>query len=1493
MSTKILKPKQALNKAFLKVKPNRNEIESFKSNLIQLIDHSNEIESEEFHKNLVIDFLKKTYYDPNHYINTKGRNDLVIHNGDKAKSTVGVIIEAKKPTNKSEMPKAFANPAKNNSESEQMRSPTNINYKAFQELVLYYLRERITHKNLEVKHLIVTNINEWFIFDAQNFDRHFAQNKELVKQFEEFEGGRLAETKTDFFYKHIAEPEIEKVKAQIDFTYFDIRSYDKPLRNTDKKDEAKLIALFKLLSPEHLLKLPFANDSNSLDKRFYSELLHIIGLTETKEGGKKLIGRSKAGERNSGSILEDAIIQLDSLDKLSQLEKPSQYGNTSEERLFSVGLELSITWVNRVLFLKLLEAQLITYHKGDKSYAFLNKKNIHDWDDLNSLFFQVLAKKTEERNEDVKALFAKVPYLNSSLFEPTAMEQRAIMINFLKNEKTIPVISSTVLKNEQGEKFTGSLTTLDYLFKFLDAYDFASEGSEEIQEDNKTLINASVLGLIFEKINGYKDGSFFTPGFITMYMCRETIRKAVLQKFQEALKNLTPSPSPQKRGEFDQVKLGRDKIDPVLLQNARDLRKNATHAEDFLWQLIRNRKLLGFKFRRQHPVGQKFILDFFCQELMLGIELDGGYHQELGQAEHDEGRTYELKELGIRILRFSNEEAIWETEKIFEAVKHHSETILSSLSTGRGGEGEGQKTRALNSLEDVYDIIGPNELFSYPEANTLVNSIKICDPAVGSGHFLVSALNEIIAVKNDLKILQDRSGKRLKEYQVEVVNDELIVTDEDGELFEYHPTNKESQRIQETLFHEKQAIIENCLFGVDINPNSVKICRLRLWIELLKSAYYKSPSLQTSLPEGERLSSLPPASPKGKEPTFLSFGRGIEGEEPFRELETLPNIDINIKCGNSLVSRFGLDEDLSQALKKSRFSIDAYRIAVDRYRNAESKEEKREMENLINTIKSDFRSEIANNDPKVKRKAKLGGELYNLTMQTGLFEESTKDKKVRLVRVEKVSAELNKLETEIEEIKANQIFENAFEWRFEFPEVLNDNGDFVGFDVVIGNPPYIRQEEFSVLKPYLQNRFKTFAGTADLYVYFVELSMNLLKNSGNFVFIIPNKWMRAGYGKALRNYVKTFNLHELLDFGDLQVFEEATTYPLIIGLGKSTPAEKFTAVNLDTLNFPLGMDNYLDDNRIEVLIEGLSADGWTLTDSKSQQLLLKLKSQGVPLSEYVDGKIYRGILTGLNEAFVIDQETKDRLIAEDARSAEVIKPFLAGRDIKRYQQPKSDKYLILFPKGFTIKSNLPDEDPNKINQVNEPPRYGYMNYDPAWEWLQNNYPAIANYLKPFEKAAKKRTDQGDFWWELRACDYYDEFEKEKIMLPDISIKAEALMDDNGMYSVNTAYIIPKADKYLLALINSSMVHFFYSNLTSTIRGSYLRFIRQYLAQIPVIEPPLEIRERIEILVYQIIAIKMKSSIENTLTTENEIDKLVYELYGLSEEEIEIVEGGER
>src|SRR5699024_1885847 len=242
---------------------------------------------------------------------------------------------------------------------------------------------------------------------------------------------------------------------------------------------------------------------------------------------------------------------------------------------------------------------------------------------------------------------------------------------------------------------------------------------------------------------------------------------------------------------------------------------------------------------------------------------------------------------------------------------------------------------------------------------------------------LVSSLNEMIAVKNDLKILQDRQGRRLKEYHVEVENDELIVTDEDGDLFQYNPNNRESQRIQETLFHEKQTIIENCLFGVDINSNSVKICRLRLWIELLKNAYYKSADHS-------------------------------DENDHYRVLETLPNIDINIKTGNSLISRFDLDSDLKEDLKSRKWNIDSYRIAVSTYRRAKSREEKRQMEALIDEIKSDFRSENNRNDPKVRRLQRLSGELMQMTTQGQHFAMDKKEKASWDKKVSDLTKKINK-----------------------------------------------------------------------------------------------------------------------------------------------------------------------------------------------------------------------------------------------------------------------------------------------------------------------------------------------------------------------------------------------------------------------------------------------------------------------------------------------------
>ena len=269
MKLRILKIRETLNKAYLKLPPTRSQIDTFKNNYEYLLNQVKESEGEEFHKNEISEFLKKTYYTPNHYINTRGRYDLVIHNGKNSTSSVGVIIECKSPGNISEMP-----------------SINDIKSKAIYELILYYLRERITNKNLELKHLIATNLYDWFIFDSHEFEKHFANNKKLVKQFTDFEAGRSSGKDTSFFYYSIAEPFIEALEDEIKFTHFVFNDYEPIIKNGIPSDDYDLIPLYKILSPEHLLKLPFINDSNSLDKGFYHELLHIIGLQETKEVGQ-------------------------------------------------------------------------------------------------------------------------------------------------------------------------------------------------------------------------------------------------------------------------------------------------------------------------------------------------------------------------------------------------------------------------------------------------------------------------------------------------------------------------------------------------------------------------------------------------------------------------------------------------------------------------------------------------------------------------------------------------------------------------------------------------------------------------------------------------------------------------------------------------------------------------------------------------------------------------------------------------------------------------------------------------------------------------------------------------------------------------------------------------------------------------------------------------------------------------------------------------------
>jgi len=1213
MNLKILSPKQSLNKAYLKEKISRTDIELFKVHFTALTDKINDKGDEEHLKSLIADFLKLTWYNTSqHQINPIGKNDLVIHTGKSPADPYGVILEVKRPANTGEM-----------------ISEGKANVKAFHELVLYYLDERITHNRNELKQLIVTNIYHWYIIDANEFDKKIYRNTAIKKLYDL----KKSDNKDNpWFYDELRKLFDNHADLTIDATFFDLREYKKIIANASRQDDKGLIPLYKILSPVHLLKLPFANDSNTLQPKFYSELLHLIGLYEYKEGSKKLISRKKDDERNPGSLLENTIAQLERHDKISRVEKPSQYGDTYEQRLYAVALELVITWINRILFLKLLEAQLINYHKGDKGdreYTFLTKEKIKDFDDLDQLFFSVLAKRASERTVAIQKLFGKVPYLNSSLFEPTELEQQTFFINSLENDAALPFISATVLKDANGKTLKGALDTLDYLFAFLNAYDFSSEGAEAIQEDNKQLINASVLGLIFEKINGYKDGSFFTPGFITMYMCRETIRRAVVQKFNEA-------------------------------------------------------------------------------------------------------KGWDCKEYSA----------------LFDRVKDKK------------------------------------------EANNIINSLKICDPAVGSGHFLVSALNEMIAIKSDLRVLTDREGRGMHHYGIEVVNDELIITDEDGDIFEYNPNSKESQRVQETLFHEKQTIIENCLFGVDINPNSVKICRLRLWIELLKNAYYKADT---------------------------------------QELETLPNIDINIKVGNSLISRFGLDADLKQALRKSNYGIETYRAAVQQYRESKSKEEKREMERLINVIKNDFRTEISTNDPKVKLLDKKGNELYNKYNTDKLFIE--KPTMAQIKDRKKLEDEVNKLSAIIANIKNNKVYENAFEWRFEFPEVLNDDGDFLGFDVIIGNPPYINaldlkkiltQSEFDFYK----SNFKTAKGTVDIYVYFFELAVNLTRNLQFITYITPNRYLSASYGFGLRSHLlELVKYISVGDYSNVKVFKEASTYPIVTFLKKEKTINNYKFSSYTYIN---EIEEYkwreFDSSTLKYLNEFI----WGFILSDKFNLTKKIIDQSVPLSA-------AGIINATSTAGEAD--TYHNFINQTG-------------GFKLINTGTIDKYATTW--GY---EKLIDKGAKFLTP--------FLPFDK--ELLSKNRYEL--YSKPKLIVAKIAISAEVFF------DINGEY---------------ASINTNCLHTFKKGF----NPYYILGWLNSKLFQYTYKCFFEGLKmaGGYMLYSAPNLSNMYIKEAN-ELEQKLIIdTVLKITTLKNHDHHSDTSILENKIDQLVYQLYSLTEEEIKIVEG---
>lgn len=452
----------------------------------------------------------------------------------------------------------------------------------------------------------------------------------------------------------------------------------------------------------------------------------------------------------------------------------------------------------------------------------------------------------------------------------------------------------------------------------------------------------------------------------------------------------------------------------------------------------------------------------------------------------------------------------------------------------------------------------------------------------------------------------------------------------------------------------------------------------------------------------------------------------------------------------------------------------------------------------------------------------------------------------------------------------------GFDWAVEFAEVFHTVNGAGGFDIVLANPPYVRQELIKDQKPTLKRVYgNLYTGTADLYVYFYFRALQLLKPGGMLAFISSNKWLRAGYGQKLRVRLAEKNtLHSLIDFGDLPLFG-AIAYPLIVVARQQLPPDgdtgphALTAENLDILN------NLTDTAQAAPMIpqSSLRADGWQLVDTQTLGLMEKLRTGSTPLGEYVKGRFYYGIKTGFNEAFVIDQTTRDRLIAEDPRSAEIIKPWLRGRDVKRWCIEWAELYIIAIPKGSDKGINHP-----WIKAKTEAK---------ARAIFANTYPAIYRHLSQFEEQLRIRQDQGDYWWELRACAYYAELEKPKIIYPDIGKRPEFAFDNRKSYMGNTLYCIPDQAEFLLGILNSKVIEYFYLQISTQIQQGYLRFFTQYMEQLPVPVSSPTLRSDIESIVGELLALRGQGP--RVAELEAELNRLVYQAYDLTPAEIKLIE----
>ncbi|WP_181323806.1 type IIG restriction enzyme/methyltransferase [Helicobacter pylori] len=1171
--------------------PTKETIENFEKEINSLLGNAPRQDDEEFQKNEINSFLKNTY---GYRCNTNKKVDSAIYVDEE----VQVLIEVKALDKKTEFPKNRENPLS----------------KAFCQMVLYFLEEREKEKNNSLKHTIICNAHEFFLFDCKDL-LFLNEDKRIKKFYKNYAQKEGTDSSKPRFYEDLEQYLKEDFQGELRYTYFNLSD-----------DFKELPLIYQVLSQEVLLKQKKTLDANTLNKDFYEELLYILGLEEKNEKGKILIKPSHTQNSLSYALKE-------------------QYKNLDDEEVMA----LFIAWNNRILFLRLLESLLISFNHFEK--PFLTTDNFKDFNALNTLFFEVLAKKNSERLPAIKEnkILEKIPYLNSSLFDQTPLELKGYKIRSLNNEPLEIYPKSVLKKHEEYQEQKDSPLLLEYLFEFLRVYDFTTT-PKDIKDNQNTsesrLINPSVLGLVFEKLNGYKEGSFYTPSFITSYMCKESISQVVLDKF------------------------------------------NAIYQWD-----CENLKALRGKIDRN----------------------------------------------------FSNEKA-----------KEYLNTLLT---------------------------------------------LRVCDPAVGSGHFLVSALNEMVWVAHELGLIAS-----LHRYDLKLENDEIIIHyTPTGGIFNYkkaHSENDPHHHIQKELFELKKSIIENCLFGVDINPNSCEITKLRLWIELLKYSYY-------IFEEGKNTNAL----------------------------ETLPNIDINIKCANSLISRFSLHDDLKK-IPNIKAKIQEYKDLVAQYKdpNPLFPLNKTDLTNKIQDLKNTF--SLTLKDPKTKAelekaiekhikkynffalddKSLLDGLNYFIPSLFGTLKLSPKEEEEAFASYGRIRA----LRKKLDDALSGREYHNAFEWRFEFPEVLSDEGDFLGFDCIIGNPPYMQVKKglySSIFYPFSEGKD---IGKQNTYKVFIELGFNLVRQKGLISFITQSSIMCDCSAQFTRELLlKYCQIHYFVEFNKKQkLFSNVIQGVCILEFLKDRPNKEHAfKIAINNTQIQMNQIQYEQIKQDEIL-KFFPLYEIPLIKSGEMEIVRKIKTDKILFRDLLEKSLQGNINTIHLKAIQDQKETNGRIYK--------------GANCHRYFL--DTQYLFA-----------------KDNQITQ-------------QIFEKNY--YQNII-----VTQNITGTSDAY---------------RIHANLIEVKNQEML---FLDTCNLSYCKEREHaKFLVGLLNSRLLDWLFRKTSTNNHVNLYELETLPIPQITKSNKPTA--DKIIALVDKILQAKEKDPKANTQRLEKEIDALVYQLYHLTDEEIKIIEYGQ-